>query len=167
MTEGIGNQAQSVDTNPIETDQGMVELAGKYLTFKLAGEEYAIEILKVKEIIGLMDITEVPRLPMYVRGVINLRGKVIPVVDLRTKFGLASTEDTEETCIIVIDVAQDEQSTMTGILVDTVSEVLDIAAEQIEAPPSFGVSVDTEFIMGMGKIGESVKILLDVVKALL
>jgi len=137
------------------------------LTFKLAGEEYAIEILKVKEIIGLMPITDVPRMPGYVRGVINLRGKVIPVVDLRTKFGLMSTEDTDETCIIVVDVAQNGKSTQTGILVDAVSEVLDIAADQIEEVPSFGTAVNTDFIMGMGKIGESVKILMDVVKVLL
>ena len=145
----------------------MSELAGKYLTFKLMGEEYGIEILKVKEIIGLMDITDVPRMPGYIRGVINLRGKVIPVVDLRTKFGMMSTEDTEETCIIVVDVVeQKEQSSMTGILVDTVSEVLEISSDQIESAPSFGASVDMDFITGMAKIGEGVKILLDVVKVL-
>ena len=161
------------ESTGLETDAAVVQegrdmsgLAGKYLTFKLAGEEYGLEILKVKEIIGLMPITNVPRTPGYVRGVINLRGKVIPVVDLRTKFAMASTEDTDETCIIVVDVAENEQSTQTGILVDTVSEVLDIIGDQIEEAPSFGTAIDTDFIMGMGKIGQDVKILLDVVKVL-
>lgn len=157
---------QGIVAAEVQEGQGMLELAGKYLTFKLAGEEYGLEILKVKEIIGLMPITDVPRMPSYVRGVINLRGKVIPVVDLRTKFAMASTEDTDETCIIVVDVAENEQSTQTGILVDTVSEVLDISGDQIEEAPSFGTAVDTDFIMGMGKIGQDVKILLDVVKVL-
>ena len=157
---------QAVDTIAAETGKDMSDLAGKYLTFRLSGEEYGIEILKVKEIIGLMDITKVPRMPAHVRGVINLRGKVIPVVDLRTKFGMASTEDTDETCIIVVDVMQSEQSAMTGILVDTVSEVLDISGDQIEEPPSFGTAMDIGFIMGMAKIGDSVKMLLDIVEAL-
>ena len=165
MVDALQEQVVGADT--AQEEKELSELAGKYLTFKLAGEEYAIEILKVKEIIGLMPITDVPRMPGYVRGVINLRGKVIPVVDLRTKFGLMTTEDTDETCIIVVDVAQNGQSIQTGILVDTVSEVLDIAGDQIEEAPSFGTAVNTDFIMGMGKIGESVKILLDVVKVLL
>ncbi len=165
MVDALQEQVVGADT--VQEEKELSELAGKYLTFKLAGEEYAIEILEVKEIIGLMPITDVPRMPGYVRGVINLRGKVIPVVDLRAKFGLMSTEDTVETCIIVVDVARNGKSTQTGILVDTVSEVLDIAADQIEEAPSFGTVVNTDFIMGMGKIGESVKILLDVVKALL
>lgn len=165
MSENM-TQKQVFGNTEEQAWEAMSELAGKYLTFKLSGEEYGIEILKVKEIIGLMDITEVPRMPMYVRGVINLRGKVIPVVDLRSKFGLASTEDTDETCIIVVDVMQDDQSTMTGILVDTVSEVVDISGNQIENPPSFGISIETDFIMGMAKIGQAVKILLDVVKVL-
>lgn len=165
MVDALQEQVVGADT--VQEEKELSKLAGKYLTFKLAGEEYAIEILKVKEIIGLMPITDVPRMPGYVRGVINLRGKVIPVVDLRTKFGLMSTEDTDETCIIVVDVAQNGKSTQTGILVDAVSEVLDIAADQIEEVPSFGTAVNTDFIMGMGKIGESVKILMDVVKVLL
>jgi len=157
---------QGVDVAVAQQGKDMSYLAGKYLTFRLAEVEYAIEILKVKEIIKLMPITDVPRMPGYVRGVINLRGKVIPVVDLRTKFGLMSIDDTEETCIIVVDVAQDGQSTMTGILVDTVCEVLEIAAEQIEKTPSIGTAIDIDFIMGMGKIDDDVKILLDVVKVL-
>jgi len=145
----------------------MTKRAGKYLTFKLAGEEYGLEILKVREIIGLMEITAVPRTPGFIRGVINLRGKVIPVVDLRTKFGMESREDTNETCIIVVDVVQkDNESILMGILVDTVSEVLDIIEEDIEDTPSFGNDVDTNFIMGMGKIKGTVKILLDIDKVL-
>ncbi len=143
-----------------------VDRAGKYLTFKLASEEYGLEILKVREINGLMDITAIPRTPKFIRGVINLRGKVIPVVDLRAKFGLEATEDTEETCIIVVDVARDNDAVQIGILVDTVSEVLDIGAEDIEDAPSFGAGVDTDFILGMGKIGQKVVMLLDVDKVL-
>lgn len=135
---------------------------GKYLTFALGKEEYGLEILKVREIMGLMDITAVPRTPSYVRGVINLRGQVITVVDLRTKFGMPTTEKTDQTCIIVVEIAYDGRKRSTGIIVDRVSEVLNISAEKIEDPPNFGNSTDNEFILGMGKIGESVKILLDI-----
>jgi purine-binding chemotaxis protein CheW len=138
------------------------ELGGKYLTFKLAEEEYGLEILKVREINGLMDITAVPRTPAFVKGVINLRGKVIPVVDLRLKFGMSSVESTEQTCIIVVDVGGIEM----GIVVDQVSEVLNIPSGEIEPPPSFGVSVDTDFILGMGKANNRVTILLDISKVL-
>ncbi|MFC1614381.1 chemotaxis protein CheW, partial [Gemmatimonadota bacterium] len=136
--------------------------AGKYLTFKLANEEYGLEILKVREIIGLMDITKVPRTPDNIRGVINLRGKVIPVMDLRVKFLMEETEDTNETCIIVVDVARGDRSVLMGTLVDSVSEVLDIAAEEIEDAPSFGTNVNTDFILGMGKTRDKVIILLDI-----
>lgn len=129
----------------------------KYLTFKLAQEQYGVEILKVREIIGVMDITAVPRMPEYMKGVINLRGKVIPVVDLRLKFGLEEMEHTEQTCIIVVDVGRE-----IGIIVDTVSEVLDIETGNIEPPPSMGGAVDTAFILGMGKVGDNVNILLDI-----
>lgn len=130
---------------------------GKYLTFSLAGEEYGVEILKVREIIGLMDITAVPQMPHYMKGVINLRGKVIPVVDLRLKFGMPAAEYTEQTCTIVVDVGN-----LMGIIVDTVQEVLDIDTAQIDPPPPLGVSVDTSFILGMGKVKDEVKILLDI-----
>ncbi len=142
------------------------ERAGKYLTFRLAAEEYGLEILKVREIIGLMDITKVPRTPQYIRGVINLRGKVIPVLDLRSKFDMEVKEDTEETCIIVVDVAGEQGSTLMGILVDAVSEVLDIQANEIEDAPAFGIGVDTRFILGIGKVKNSVKILLDIDRVL-
>ncbi len=140
--------------------------AGKYLTFALGREEYGLEILKVREIIGIMEITAVPRTPSYVTGVINLRGQVIAVVDLRAKFAMERAERTEQTCIIVVEICQDERKLNTGIIVDRVSEVLNIGADKIEEPPSFGDTVDTDFILGMGKIGKSVKILLDIDKVL-
>jgi purine-binding chemotaxis protein CheW len=140
---------------------GGADNGGKYLTFKLAEEEYGVEILKVREIIGVMDITAVPRMPMYMKGVINLRGMVIPVVDLRLKFELEEAEHTEQTCIIVVDVGRE-----IGIIVDTVSEVLDIEGSNIEPPPAMGGSVDTSFILGMGKVSDTVKILLDIDKVL-
>lgn len=140
--------------------------AGKYLTFKLAAEEYGLEILKVQEIIKMMEITKVPRTPDFVRGVINLRGKVIPVVDLRLKFGMESKETTDKTCVIVVQVRRQESVVTMGIIVDEVSEVLDISGEEIEDAPSFGTSVDTRFILGMAKAKGSVKILLDINKVL-
>ncbi len=133
------------------------DTSSKYLTFKLADEEYGVEILKVREINGIMDITAVPQMPACMKGVINLRGKVIPVIDLRLKFGLDEIEHTEQTCIIVVDVGQE-----IGIIVDTVSEVLDITGDSIDPPPAMGGAVDTSFILGMGKVGDAVKILLDV-----
>jgi len=143
-------------------DGQAVDRAGKYLTFALAEEEYGLEILKVRELISLCEITSVPRTPHFVKGVINLRGKVIPVVDLRLKFDMEAAEATEQTCIIVVQVNDIEM----GILVDRVSEVLDIPGEDIENPPSFGASVDTDFIRGMGKAGGRVAILLDISKVL-
>jgi len=139
---------------------------GKYLTFALGPEEYGLEILKVREIIGYMEITAVPQTPHEVKGVINLRGQVIPVVDLRAKFGMESADVTDETCIIVVEISQGTRSFSTGIVVDHVQEVLDIAGQDIEDAPQFGEAVDTNFILGMGKIGDSVKILLDIDRVL-
>jgi purine-binding chemotaxis protein CheW len=144
----------------VEADVG--QKGGKYLTFGLAEETYGLEILKVREIIGIMDITAVPRTPSHIKGVINLRGKVIPVVDLRLKFGMVEAEHTEQTCIIVVDVGRVEM----GILVDKVSEVLNIAGTDIEDTPSFGVNVETDFILGMGKANDRVTILLDIARVL-
>ncbi len=144
----------------------LAERAGKYLTFKLIEEEYGLEILKVQEIIGIMNVTRVPKMPDHVRGVINLRGKIIPVVDLRLKFGLDSQEDTERTCIIVVQISHGKQQVTTGVIVDEVSEVLDVAEDQIEDAPSFGASVDTEFILAMGKVGKKVIMFLDIDKVL-
>ncbi|OQY97355.1 MAG: chemotaxis protein CheW [Candidatus Brocadia sp. UTAMX2] len=135
---------------------------GKYLTFVLCGEEYGIEILKVREIIGIMNITPVPQTPGYMKGVINLRGKVIPVVDLRLKFGFQEVEHTKETCIIVVEV----MNKLTGILVDTVSEVLDVRGQDLEPAPHLGDGINTEIFLGMAKIKNKVKILLDIDKIL-
>jgi purine-binding chemotaxis protein CheW len=135
---------------------------GKFLTFFLGTEEYGLEILKVHEIIGMMPITRVPRTPLFIRGVINLRGKVIPVVDLRLKFAMESKEQTEETCVIVVQA----QGVEMGIIVDKVSEVLDIAGQDIDDAPYFGADVKTDYLLGIGKAGERVKLLLDIDKVL-
>jgi purine-binding chemotaxis protein CheW len=143
------------------------EKEAKYLTFSLAHEEYGIGILKVKEIIGKMPITPVPRVPSYVKGVINLRGKVIPVISLSLKFGMPEQEATERTCIIVVEVTTGKGLVLMGITVDSVSEVLSIKTADIEAPPSFGgPAVDTEYIVGMAKTATGVKILMDIDRVL-
>jgi purine-binding chemotaxis protein CheW len=146
--------------------KAMVNREGKYLSFSLAKEEYGIGILKVKEIIGMMPITTVPRTPPFVKGVINLRGKVIPVVDLRLKFGIEEMGYTERTCIIVVEIASQAGSVLTGIVVDSVSEVLNIKGADIEETPNFGAKFDTAYILGMAKITGGVKILLDIDKVL-
>ncbi len=135
---------------------------GKYLTFVMSSEEYGIEILKVREIIGMMDITSVPQTPDYMKGVINLRGKVIPIIDLRVKFSMTEQEHTQETCTIVVEV----NDSLIGIIVDTVSEVVDVGDEEIEEAPHLGQEIDTNFIMGMGKLKEKLIILLDIDKVL-
>jgi len=160
MSEQDAAQAQAA------VGESLAEMAGKYLTFQLGSENYGLQILKVQEIIGIMNVTKVPRTPSYVRGVINLRGKVIPVIELRVKFGMDTSEDSERTCIIVLQVSHGDTSLITGIIVDEVSEVLDIAANQIEPAPSFGTTVDTEFILGMGKVGNKVIMMLDVDRVL-
>jgi purine-binding chemotaxis protein CheW len=139
---------------------------GKYLTFCLAGEEYGIGILKVKEIIGMMAITSVPQTPGYVKGVINLRGKVIPVIDLRSKFGMESIGYTERTCIIVVDIKGSDRKIQMGIVVDSVSEVLNIKTGEIEDTPTFGARMETDYILGMAKMSGGVKILLDIDRVL-
>ena len=143
-----------------------VARGGKYLTFALGKEEYGLEILKVREIIGWMDITALPRTPACVKGVVNLRGQVIVVIDLRAKFAMEGAAKTDQTCIIVVEIAHAGRKLSTGIIVDRVSEVLEIPGDNIEAPPSFGTTVATDFILGMGKVGEAVKILLDIDKVL-
>ena len=131
---------------------------GQFLTFTLNNEEYGIEILKVREIIGVMDITTVPQTPEFMKGVINLRGTVIPVVDLRLKFSMPEEEHTQETCVIVVET----NSSQVGIMVDSVSEVLNIQNGEIEETPSFGQGIDTDFIMGLGKVKERIIILLNI-----
>ena len=138
------------------------EREGKYLSFSLANEDYAIGILKIKEIIGMMPITPVPQTPDFIKGVINLRGKVIPVMDLRMKFGMEAMEYSDRTCIIVVEIQGDIANILIGIVVDTVSEVLNIKAESIEDTPMFGTQLDTEYILGMAKLEGGVKILLDI-----
>lgn len=132
------------------------QLGGKYLIFLLAGDEYGLELAGVREIIGIMDIREVPDTPEFVSGVINLRRKAIPVVDLRLKFGLPQMADSDQTCIIVVDTG-----TLTGLIVDAVSSVYDISDADIEPPRQLGVPVDTNFVLGMGKVKDSFAILLD------
>lgn len=140
------------------------EIQGKYLTFQLSDEEYGLEILKVKEIIGMMDITSLPRTPKYVKGVINLRGKVIPVIDLRLKFGLSEKEYDDKTCIIVVEFDNEDHNAQMGIIVDAVSEVLNVTTEELEPTPKFGVDLDTEYILGMAKDKGTVRTLLDINK---
>ena len=136
-------------------------LAGKYLTFALADEEYGLPVLKVREIIKMMDITEVPQVPVHVKGVLNLRGKVIPVIDLRARFGFAGQADTERTCVIVVEVTTEAGKTLSGIVVDAVSDVLNIPEGDIEETPNFGGRVDAACIRAMAKVKERVIILLD------
>ena len=156
MTEAIATLEPDTTTTR-ETST----LAGKYLTFALAGEEYGLPVLKVREIIKILAITVVPQAPPHVKGVINLRGKVITVTDLRLKFGFPSQEYDERTCIIVVQVALQTATVMMGVVVDAVSEVLTITPDEIEATPDFGENVNTEFIKGVAKIKGRVKFLLD------
>lgn len=140
-----------------------MEIAGgKFLTFLLGSEEYGIPIQKIKEIIGIMDITSVPRSPSFIKGVINLRGKIIPVMDLRLKFELREKEYNQRTCIIVVELEHSDSSRLMGIVVDTVSEVLNIQKSDIELPPQYGSLVDTAFLTGMGKVKGKVVLLLDI-----
>jgi purine-binding chemotaxis protein CheW len=144
----------------------MSDREGKYLTFALAGEEYGISILKIKEIIGMMPITTIPQTPEFVKGVINLRGKVIPVVDLRLRFGMERINYTERTCIIVVEISGGSGTVMIGIVVDSVSEVLNIKGGDIEETPTFGTKLETDYILGMAKAQGGVKILLDIDRVL-
>ncbi|WP_028313465.1 chemotaxis protein CheW [Desulfatibacillum aliphaticivorans] len=146
--------------------QAMSDHEGKYLTFTLAEEEYGIGILKIREIIGMMPVTTVPQTPDFVKGVINLRGKVIPIVDLRLRFGIEGIDYTERTCIIVVEIASEGGTVQIGIVVDSVSEVLNIRAEDIEPTPTFGAKLNTDYILGMAKMEGGVKILLHIDKVL-
>jgi len=139
---------------------------GKYLTFSLGDEEYGIGILKVKEIIGMMRITPVPQTPDFVKGVINLRGKVIPVIDLRLRFGMEENGYTERTCIVLVEIDGVSGKLHIGVVVDSVSEVLNIKGADIEDTPSFGTTLNTEYILGMAKTGGGVKLLLEIDRVL-
>ena len=145
-----------------EAAKSLEDKEGKYLTFTLAEEEYGVGILKIKEIIGMIPITPVPKTPKFVKGVINLRGKVIPVIDLRLRFGMEELEYTERTCIIVVEIEGRTGIILTGIVVDAVSEVLNIKGEDMESTPTFGAKLDTQYILGMAKMEGGIKILLDI-----
>jgi purine-binding chemotaxis protein CheW len=146
--------------------KAMTITTGKYLTFTLNEEEYGIGILKVKEIIGMMEITTVPRTPAFIKGVINLRGKVIPIIDLRLKFEMGEIPYTDRTCIIVVEIDSEKGTILIGIVVDAVSEVLNIQEGDIEETPAFGTQLNTDYILGMAKTEGGVKILLNIDKVL-
>jgi purine-binding chemotaxis protein CheW len=151
--------AQTLEQTSTETRK----LAGKYLTFTLNQESYGVNVLKVREIIRLTTITAVPQMPEYVKGVINLRGKIIPVMDLRLRFGFPGTQNTEQTCIVVVQVKlPDGKATQMGLVVDGVEEVVNIAAADIEDTPEFGMAITVDYLLGMAKIKGVVKTLLNI-----
>lgn len=139
-----------------------MEQTNQYLTFQLDEEVFALEISKVREVLDFSDLTKVPQTPEFMRGVINLRGSVVPVVDMRLKFGMAGAEATVNTCIIIVEVIMDGEASVLGALVDSVQEVLDIEPDQIELPPRIGSKLNTEFIRGMGKYEERFVIILNI-----
>lgn len=163
MTELI-TETQEAMSAPQHTRRESETQTSKYLSFCLGAEEYALEILTVREIIGLIDITPLPQTPDYVKGVINLRGKIIPVIELRTKFGLQSVKYTEQTCVIVVEVddAASGEGYEIGIIVDSVREVLDIVRDMIDPPPTFGCAVPMHYITGIGKVKDKVVVLLNI-----
>ena len=140
--------------------------SGQYLTFALSEEEFALEIAKVREVLDYPQITRVPRMPAYLCGVINLRGNVVPVVDLRLKFNLTATERTVDTCVVIVEAELEGETTVMGALADSVHEVLDLAAADIEPPPRMGTRLNTDFIKGMGRQGDKFIIILDIDKVL-
>ena len=156
--------AATITTGPL--GKAIDNKGGKFLTFALNHEEYGLQILRVREIMEYVPITTVPRMPPHIKGVINLRGQVISVIDLRTRFGMPPTKQTDRTCIIVVEIKKEGRKLSTGIIVDSVSEVLSIASEDIEPSPEFGSNVEMDFILGIGKVESSVKILLDIDKVL-
>jgi purine-binding chemotaxis protein CheW len=141
---------------------GMTRGAQKYLAFQVGAEEFAIGVLSVREIMGMQDITAVPQTPAFIKGIINLRGKVVPVIDLRLKFGIDAIDYTQRTCIIVVDVAGAGARMLIGIVVDSVSEVVNVLPEEIEPTPDFGENVAIPYILGIAKTKGNVKILLDI-----
>ena len=144
-----------------------LNLGGKYLTFALGPESYAVDVRKVREIIRMTNITAVPQMPSFIRGVINLRGKIIPVVDLRIQFGLPNAETTDHTCVVVVQIQTGANTRRdTGLIVDGVEEVLNLTAGDLEPTPDFGTQIDTRYLLGMAKIKGSVKMLLDLDRVL-
>jgi purine-binding chemotaxis protein CheW len=152
----------SLHTGTVRTDAAT--LAGKYLTFRLAGEEFGLEIMKVQEIIGLLPVTRVPHLPSYMRGIVNLRGRIVPTIDLRAKFGLPPTSDTVKTCIIVVEVKSRGKMLSLGLIVDEVAEVLHIGAGDASPVAQFAGAIPMDFMLGVGVVNDAVKVLLDVDK---
>jgi purine-binding chemotaxis protein CheW len=150
----------------VQECQGAGSREGKYLTFALADQEYGIGIRNIKEIVGMMPVTALPRTPEFVKGVINLRGKVIPVLDLRLRFGVEARDYTDRTCIVVVEIKGSATRVTMGLVVDSVSEVLNVRGEEIEDTPPFGTQLDIEYILAMAKVGKSVKILLDIDRVL-
>ncbi len=153
-------------THTAEVAKGLQQIAGKYLTFLLASEDYCVDILKVHQIIQLQPITKVPMTPSYIRGVLNLRGKVIPVLDLRIKFNMHSIEDSRTTCIVIVQVEIENIDMVIGLVIDEVRDVIIVSPEDLEETPEFGSAIDTHFIMGLVRSSDNVKILLDVDKIL-
>jgi purine-binding chemotaxis protein CheW len=139
---------------------------GQYLTFALGDEEFALQIAKVREVLDYPNITKVPRMPDYLCGAINLRGNVVPVVDLRLKFGMSPTEKTVDTCVVIVEAQVEGEAMVMGALADSVHEVLDLSAAEIEPPPRMGTRVDTDFIKGMGKRDDKFIIILDIDRVL-
>lgn len=159
--------SQVAASNAMLNNLNADENENKFLSFFLGNEEYGVEILRVREIIGLIDITPLPQMPSYVKGVINLRGKIIPVIELRAKFALDPKEYTEETCVIVVEVTEeDDERFHMGVIVDNVSEVIDIPRSNIDPAPKFGGAMNTSYILGMGKVKDKVLTLLDIDKVM-
>ena len=156
-------KAQTLERAPAAAPPCAVDpRAGKYLTFKLGKEEFGIQVLRVREIMGMQDITAVPGTPVHLKGVINLRGKIIPVVDLRLKFAFPDAPFTQNTCIIVVQTHEGGETALIGVIVDGVCEVLNLAAGDIEDPPDFGEGFDMPFVLGIAKVKNTVKILLKI-----
>ncbi|MBU3697338.1 chemotaxis protein CheW [Dechloromonas sp.] len=163
----MGQIVQNTGQAKVSTAVTAVDSAPQqYLTFTLGGEMFAVAILNVKEIIEYGTVTEIPMMPGFIRGVINLRGAVVPVIDLSCRFGGKSTQVARRTCIVIIELIQDDQKHDIGVMVDAVSEVLEIARAEIEPPPSFGAKIRTDFISGMGKVSGKFVIILDVARVL-
>ncbi len=161
--------ALTANENKVPEAAGTIDAGsedGQYLTFMLGGEMYAIGILNIKEIIEYGQVTEVPMMPAFIRGVINLRGRVVPVVNLLARFGKPSSEITKRSCIVIIEVGTEEERQDIGVVVDLVSEVLEIPASEIEPPPSFGAKIRSDFISGMGKVDGKFVVMLSVNKVL-
>jgi purine-binding chemotaxis protein CheW len=150
----------------METKDSGVEIQ-QYLTFDLAGEEYAISILRIREIIEYGQVTRVPRMPGWVRGVINLRGNVVPVIDLAVKFGMPETLTSKLSCVILVEVEIDGDSVVMGVVAEAVNQVVDLSQSDIRIPPAFGTKLKADFLMGMGSVGKKFALILDIDKILI